>query len=133
MDNVFAGWSGLADGMATVALDVVGPLMAGEPGRYRRYDWHRQAFAEERLVEPCDVLVIEGVGSGAMAYDEAITCLVYVEAPPDVRLARGLARDGEELREHWQAWRRQEDEMFARERTRERADLVVDGTVGSGS
>jgi uridine kinase len=129
MDNVFAGWSGLAEGMATVALDVVAPLSAGRPGRYRRYDWHRHVFAEERAVEPCDVLVIEGVGSGSAAYDEAITALVWVDTPPDVRLSRGLERDGEQLRDQWLAWREQEEELFARERTRERADLVVDGTA----
>ncbi len=133
MDSVFAGWTGLTEGMATVARDVVAPLTAGRPGRYRRYDWHRQVFAEERVVEPCDVLVIEGVGSGSTAYDEAITLLVWVDTPSDVRLDRGLARDGESLREDWLAWRAREEEMFAHERTRERADVVVDGTVGSAA
>jgi uridine kinase len=133
MDSVFAGWSGLAEGMATVALDVVAPLRAGRPGRYRRYDWDRQVFAEERVLEPCDVLVIEGVGSGSAAYDEAITCLVWVDTPPDVRLSRGLERDGDQMRERWLVWRDEENEMFARERTRERAHVVVDGTGGSAA
>jgi uridine kinase len=131
MDNVYAGWAGLEEGMATVVSSVVEPLRAGEPGSYRRYDWHRQCFAEQRVVAPCDVLVIEGVGSGSSAYDDAITCLVWVDTPSDVRLARGLARDGEALREEWAGWTAREQAMFARERTRARADLVVDGTVGS--
>jgi uridine kinase len=133
MDNVFAGWSGLDDGMSTIALDVIGPLTAGQPGRYRRYDWHRQVFAEERVVEPCEVLVIEGVGSGSTAYHEAITCLVWIDTPPDVRLTRGLERDGDHVWEHWRAWRQQEEAMFVRERTRERADLVIDGTRGAAT
>jgi uridine kinase len=131
MDNMYAGWAGLEEGMVTVASSVVAPLRAGQPGRYRRYDWHRSRFAEERVVPPCDVLVIEGVGSGGAAYDDAITCLVWVDTPSDVRLARGLARDGEGVREHWLAWSAREEEMLARERTRARADVVVDGTVGS--
>jgi uridine kinase len=133
MDNVFAGWNGLAAGMRTVAQDVVGPLREGRAGRYRRYDWHRGAFAEEHVVEPVAVLVVEGVGSGNAAYDEATTCLVWVEAPPVVRLQRGLDRDGSDMRGHWLAWRRQEDAMFDRERTRERADVVVDGVTGRRS
>jgi uridine kinase len=128
MDNVYDGWSGLDAGMATMADDVVAPLRSGRPGRYRRYDWHRSAFAEERVVEPCQVLVVEGVGSGNAAYDDAVTLLVWVDTPADVRLERGLARDGEPLRDHWLRWRDQEDAMFARHRTRERADVVVDGT-----
>lgn len=130
MDDVYDGWAGLTAGMATVASSVVAPLAAGEPGRYRRYDWHRAAFAEERVVPPCDVLVVEGVGSGGSAYAAAITALVWVETPPDVRLRRGLDRDGEQMREQWRTWCEQEDAMFVRERTRERADLVVDGTTG---
>jgi uridine kinase len=127
MDNVYAGWAGLEAGMATVATSVVDPLRHGRPGRYRRFDWHAMAFAEERFVSPVDVLVIEGVGSAGAAYDDAITCLVWVETPTDVRLDRGLARDGERMRDHWLRWRDAEQAMFARERTRERADVVVDG------
>jgi uridine kinase len=127
MDNLYAGWNGLYAGMASAAASVVGPLRAGIAGRYRRFDWHAMAFAEERVVEPADVLVIEGVGSAAAAYDEAITCLVWVEAPLDVRLQRGVERDGADLRDHWPAWAEQEAAMFGRERTRERADVVVDG------
>lgn len=130
MDDVFAGWEGLAAGMRTVADDVVAPLRQGLPGRYRRYDWHRGAFAEEHVVDPVSVLLVEGVGAGNAAYDEATTCLVWVEASPTVRLQRGLDRDGSGMREHWLAWRRQEDAMFDRERTRERADLRVDGVTG---
>ena len=128
MDNLFQGWSGLEAGMATLADDVVAPLRSGRAGRYRRYDWHRCEFAEERVVEPCRVLVVEGVGSGNAAYDDAVTLLVWVETPSDVRLERGLERDGEQMREHWLRWREQEDAVFARQRTRERADVVVDGT-----
>jgi uridine kinase len=127
MDNVYAGWAGLETGMATVATSVVEPLRHGRPGRYRRFDWHAMAFAEEHVVNPVDVLVIEGVGSASAAYDDAITCLVWVEAPSDVRLDRGLARDGERLRDHWLQWREVEEAMFTRERTRQRADVVVDG------
>lgn len=127
MDNLFQGWSGLEAGMATLADDVVAPLRSGRAGRYRRYDWHRSELAEERTVEPCRVLVVEGVGSGNAAYADAVTLLVWVDTPSDVRLQRGLERDGEQMREHWLRWRVQEDAMFARHRTRERADVVVDG------
>ncbi len=130
MDDVYAGWAGLKDGMATFAESVVDPLRAGETGRYRRYDWEQGAYAEEHQVPPCDVLVVEGVGSGAATYDDVITCLVWVEAPRDVRLARGLARDGEGMRQHWLSWRLEEDTMFDRERTEARADLAVDGESG---
>ena len=43
-------------------------------------------------------------------------------------MRRGIERDGEAFRPHWQRWARQEDALFAADRTRQRADLVVDTT-----
>ena len=128
MDDLYPGWSGLGAAVAAVAEGLVGPLRSGRAGRYRRYDWVKQTPAERRVVDPVDLLVLEGVGSGAAAPDAA-TCLVWVEAPEAERLRRGLARDGEAVREQWLAWMRAEQALFARDRTRDRADFVVDGTA----
>jgi uridine kinase len=131
MDDVYDGWDGLDAGMATVATSVVLPLRSGRPGRYRRFDWHRDGFAEEHLVQPVGVLLVEGVGAGGVAYADVTSLLVWVAAPSVVRLERGVARDGERLRERLLAWRAAENAMFERERTCERADVVVDGLTGA--
>jgi energy-coupling factor transporter ATP-binding protein EcfA2 len=131
MDDVYDGWAGLEAGMVTVATSVVAPLALGEPGRYRRFDWHAMALAEERVVGPCDVLVVEGVGAWSSAIRDAVTCLAWTETPSDVRMERSVARDGEGMRERLLAWREQEEEMFARQQTRSHADVVVDGQTGS--
>jgi hypothetical protein len=54
--------------------------------------------------------------------------IVGVEAPADLRLARGLARDSgfagaEELCKRWTT---EEDEFFRADGTRGRADIIVD-------
>lgn len=125
MDDLYPGWAGLAEGVAAMATGVVAPLGRGLTGRYQRYDWVRQRLAEHVDVQPVDLLVVEGVGSGATAYAASITTLVWVESEEATRLARGLARDGETARDHWLEWMRQEQRWFTRERTRERADLVI--------
>ena len=52
---------------------------------------------------------------------------MWVEAvDPDVRLARGLARDGEAMRPAWEQFMLDEADDFARNDTRARADLRVD-------
>ncbi|HET7357644.1 MAG TPA: 4-amino-4-deoxy-L-arabinose transferase [Nocardioidaceae bacterium] len=131
MDDMLEGWRGLPGVLPRVAADLVDPLRSGRPGRYRRYDWAAGRFAETHTVGPVDVLVLEGVGSGGSAYDDAITTLVWVEVPRDLRLARGVERDGEQVRAHWLTWMQDEDAVHARERTRERADILVDGTGGT--
>ncbi|HSJ21606.1 MAG TPA: 4-amino-4-deoxy-L-arabinose transferase [Nocardioidaceae bacterium] len=128
LDDLLDGWDGLSQVAETLHRDVLGPLTEGRSGRYRRYDWHFARFAEEHRVDPVDLLVVDGVGSGASAYSSLVTTLVWVDAPAELRLARGIARDGEALRREWVRWMRAEEALFGRERTRERADAIVDGT-----
>ena len=124
VDELIDGWSGLrtVDGPLEGLLR---PLAAGEPGAYRRYDWPAGAYAETVTVPPVPVLVLEGVGAGALAVADLVTVLVWMEAPLEVRRARGLARDGDDFAPHWDAWAAAESEHFARHGTRERADLVL--------
>lgn len=127
MDDVFPGWGGLRAGLAKVAGTVVGPLARGEAGGYRRYDWQREEEAEWVEVPPVDLLVLEGCGSGSATYAASITTLAWVEVPAPVRLRRGIARDGEDLRAYWLTWMAEEQRLFSEDRTRERADLVFTG------
>lgn len=128
VDDLLDGWGGLAESGETLHRHVLAPLREGRPGRYRRYDWHAARFADEVTVEPVDLLVLEGVGSWRASYASWVTTLVWVDAPADLRLARGIARDGEALRPHWEQWTVDEEELFRREGTREHADIVVDGS-----
>ena len=130
MDDLFEGWDGLAH--VNDQLDtLLPPLATGRPGCYRRWDWPGHAWAETVVVPPAPLLVLEGVGSGALAHARLITVLVWVEVPDDLRLARGLERGGIGVAENWGQWAVGEQEVFARERTRERADVVLDGRIGS--
>lgn len=126
MDDLYDGWSGL-DGVADQLRTLLRPLAAGASGSYRRYDWHAGAFAETVEVRPAPLVVVEGVGSGALACADLHTVLAWVEVPRDVRLRRGIERDGEHLREEWLSWQAAEQAHFERDRTRERADVVLDG------
>jgi uridine kinase len=131
MDDLFEGWSGLA--AVDSQLDsVLRPLGSGRSGHYRRYDWWEDTWAETVLVPPCPLLVVEGVGSGAARFDHLRTLLVWIEAPYDERRRRGLERDGDAFAPHWDQWASDEEAVFNREQTRERADLLVDGTQPLG-
>ena len=125
MDDLFEGWEGLPT--VDAQLDgLLRPIVDGGPGRYRRYDWILGAYAETVTVDPAPLLVLEGVGSGSLVVADLTTVLVWVEAEHDVRMRRGIERDGEAFAPYWQAWALAEQEHFARHRTRERADLVVE-------
>jgi uridine kinase len=128
MDDLYPGWDGLPQ-VADQLESLLRPLADGRAGTYRRYDWHLGRFAETVAVPPSDLLVVEGVGSGSRVVADLATVLVWVEAPYDLRMRRGIERDGEAFEPHWEAWAQAEQEHFALERTRDRADLLVDGRV----
>ncbi len=128
MDDLYEGWQGLGDVAARIRDDILRPLGQGEPGRYRRWDWHADRWAEEHVVDPVALLVLEGVGSGAREYAAAISTLVWVDAPAELRLQRGVERDGETMRAAWEEWQVDEEAHFATQRTIDRATILVDGT-----
>jgi uridine kinase len=131
MDDLYAGWT-LEGAVDRLTAGVLRPLAEGGPGSYHRYDWYAGRFEDAPTPVPVPgVLVVEGCGSCSRSVDPWTTLRIWVEAPAPLRLARGLARDGVALAPAWRHWQQIEAEEFARENTRARADLRVDGS-GSG-
>ncbi len=125
LDDLYPGWGGLRAGVEHVAEHVVGAFGRGEDGRYLRYDWHAGRPGGWVDVPRVDLLVLEGVGSGALAYADLVTTLVWLEADDDVRLDRCLTRDGSDSREHLVQWMADETAYLLEQRTRDRADFVL--------
>lgn len=126
-DDLLEGWTDLATYWPRLEAWVLAPLRCGKPGRYRRYDWDTEAFAEWHDVDVAPVLIVEGVGSARSEAVPNLTLAVWVKAPRKLRLARGLDRDGEELRPQWARWMADEDAHYLSDRTALRADVHVDG------
>lgn len=127
MDDLYEGWQGLHAG-AAAATQMLSDRAAGASGRYRRYDWHADRYAEWVPLPPCELLVLEGVGSVRTEHLDLASVLVWVEEASEVeRLRRGLARDGDQAHEHWREWMQAEQQVFDQVGTRARADLRVDG------
>ncbi len=123
-DDLLHGWAGLP-GLGGTIDNLLRPLAVGRPTSWRRWDWPTDEWAETRPLAPSPWLIIDGVGAGAAAYDDLITTLVWVEADRGVRLERSLRRDGSGVRDHLVRWLDDESALHARERTRERADIVL--------
>ena len=128
MDDVYPGWDGLEDAVPRLLEWVLEPLSRSQTARYRRFDWVAGRYAEWHDVPAVPVLLVEGVGAGARACAPHLALLVWVEAPKALRFERGMARDGEGYRPHWERWARQEEAHFAVEGTRARADVRLDAS-----
>jgi uridine kinase len=132
LDDLYDGWHGLA-GIGETLRALLAPLARGEAASYRRYDWAAGSFAESVPLEPVDLLVLDGVGSGHRAIADRITALVWLDIEHDDGRARALARDlgaapatdRAVYEEHLRAWQRGEATHYAVDATRERADIVL--------
>ena len=128
LDDLYDGWTGLEGSLwPRLSAQVLEPLRRGRAARYQRYDWSAGRFDGWVDLPVPQVLVLEGCGAARRAADSFATLRVWVEAPADERLRRGLARDGASARPHWEGWMLAEAAHFVRERTADRADVRLDG------
>ena len=135
-DDLLDGWDDQFTFWPRLDSQVLEPLRHGRPATYRRYQWDRREFGGDPVsVEPAPVVLLEGVSSARRQIRPELSLAVFVSAPSDVRLARAVARDGDDslaYRAYLERWRTAEDRHFAEDRTAAHADLVVDGTTAGG-
>ncbi len=126
LDALYPGWDGLEQIVPLLTSQVLEPLARGEDAAYRRWDWVRGRWSRTVVVPRTPLLVLDGVGSSVGHAGDFAAVRVWVEAALAVRFARGMARDGERYRPHWERWARQEEALFTADGTRARADIVID-------
>ena len=120
-DNPTNWWPQLLD-------QVILPLASGGQGRYRCDDSPSDTLAEWRTVERSPIVIIEGVSAGRREWLEHLSFVIWIETPRGVRLRRGIDRDGLTAADVWESWMASEDGYYERDPTRQRADVVIDGT-----
>jgi len=126
LEDLYGGWDGLERGIDMLVSEVLEPLSAGRPARVPRYNWVTAAWEAPLVLTPPEILIVEGVGAGARRAAAYASLLIWVEEAASVRKKRALERDGETFAPYWDMWAAQEDAMLARERTWDRANLVID-------
>jgi uridine kinase len=125
LDDIYPGWDGLTQAVADLNDHVLAPLARGERAAYRRWDWEHDRYGEWHSLAATDLLLVEGVGAGALPGWRLESALIWLEADRQERFRRGIERDGESYLPHWRRWAAQEEELFAVDGTRSRADLII--------
>jgi len=131
LEDLYGGWDGLEHGIDLLVSEVLMPFADERAARVPRYDWLTREWAEPVLLEPPEVLIVEGVGAAARRAAAFESLLVWLEGAAAARKRLALDRDGQTFAPHWDMWAAQEEAMLARERTPERANVVIDGISGT--
>jgi uridine kinase len=126
----FADWNDDSNWvLSTFAERVLAPLVAGITSKHQRYDWPTDSLGEWFEIPPTGIAIVEGVTALRSDLRKYWHVGVWVECARELRLERGVARDGEGMRSKWQdLWMPGEDAYFKRENPQGHAEFVFDGS-----
>jgi uridine kinase len=132
----FVSWTDFAGWWPRFDDQVLQPLLCGEDAHYQVRDWQNDpngtSLGGWKTVPWSPLVIFDGVTCTREAVTDVLAYRIWVEAPEKIRLERGVARDGEDALNLWLAWMHQERAFFLKDSTRDRADLLVNGTTASG-
>lgn len=129
MDDLYAGWDGLAEGADYLQRFILNPLtatgLAGTSAAVRtaswqEYDWSLGERKNWREFSGGTPLIVEGCGALNQQSAPLADIKVWLEVAEEVRHARWLEREGSN--EHWAEWAAQELDFYAREKSSELAN-----------
>ncbi|UOR13468.1 uridine kinase family protein [Halobacillus amylolyticus] len=111
-----------------VLHQVIKPLSERSPAEYQRYDWDHDELAEWHHVSASGVVVVEGCYATRDDLRPYYDYTIWVDCPREVRLKRGLERDGQEALPFWLDWMEQEDRYIEIQHPRDQVDFIIKGT-----
>ncbi len=126
LDEIYAGWDlaltqTLTDSLAHILKSIAAERSTTVP----IYDWHSGEFNSDREISPCDLIIIEGVGSAQRVVREMATASIWIDIDRQAGLKRVLDRDGLAIEEQMNLWQIREEAHFLTDATRENADFIL--------
>jgi uridine kinase len=108
--------------------EVLFPLKAGGEANYQRYDWKMDRLAEWRNIQAILPVIVEGIYVLRSELAEYYDLRLWIECPREIRLKRGLERDGEQARSRWEdEWMKEEDRYVATYHPHLQAHKIIQG------
>jgi uridine kinase len=131
MDDLYPGWSGLAEGSVYLLTNILLPLANSRSANWQVWNWRKNhRGAEEpgngrREFAGGTLLIVEGCGSISRLSCEHSDFQVWIDADAEERRTRFSVRDGGKFDEFFGIWSYQEDEYYEREKSKQLAQLIV--------
>jgi uridine kinase len=126
MDDLYDGWERALGGSLTETLTRIVAAHKEEASySIALYNWEKSEFNPPLTVDPAEILILEGVGSGQRAIRSAATASIWMDIEPSQGLDRVLLRDGITLQDEMQKWLIAQKEHFRQESTFEESDFVL--------
>ena len=128
MDDLYEGWiNPLGLYLCAKLREIAQAHVDHRPFSISQYDWKNSLAGPFLTIDPIDLLIIEGVGSGQSSIREFVETKIWIDLEPIVGLRRVLARDGFDIEEPMLAFLKEQQIHFTEEGTRDAADFHLNG------
>lgn len=126
LDEIYAGWElALTENLTASLSQIIRSISVGESVTFPIYDWTSKQFDSTREISPCDVIIIEGVGSAQRVVRDMATATIWIDVDQETGLERVLGRDGPAIVDQMNIWQEREERHFLSDATRENADFIL--------
>jgi len=129
LDDLYPGWDGLVAGVEYLNRMILTPLGKTGTASWQEFDWELDKRNTWREFSGGTPLIIEGCGAINSFTKQFALTSIYLEADEVTRKSRWFERDGERFMAYWEIWSAQELDFYAREKSKELADYLLDTTV----
>ncbi|MEJ0014692.1 MAG: hypothetical protein WDN07_03945 [Actinomycetota bacterium] len=128
MDDLYNGWN---DPFGTTLLqklkEIAAAHLAKSPYETTIYNWRSAGPGDAFLIEPVDMLIIEGVGSGHRSIRKYVATKIWIDLDPLLGLERVLAREGVNIESQMRTFLEDQKIHFDKDGTRDAADFHLNG------
>lgn len=104
------------------------PFTENREIRIQKYDWESGSLKEWQSVSNTANVIVEGVYSTRRELAKYYDLKIWIDCPADIRLSRGIERDGIEMKEQWRdVWMKQEDDYYNKHKPFLSSDVKING------
>jgi uridine kinase len=129
LDDHYNGWDeALGTDLSSTLINILENFTEGRACKIKIFNWQKNCFEGHKVIQPAEVLIIEGVGSGQSVARPYSSALYWVETEPEIAFKRVLDRDGPDYESRIRSWQIREAKHFSDEPTREFADFIITTT-----
>jgi uridine kinase len=94
--------------------------------KYQKYNWKTGKLDDWEYISKSSSIIVEGVYSSRKELSKYYNMTIWIECSPEVRLSRGIERDGKEMKEYWlNVWMKQENEYYKNKNPKLFSDIII--------
>jgi len=125
MDDLYNGWENALSERLTQTLEsIVKSHQSKVAFEIDIFNWQSMSFDSKRVINPVDILILEGVGAGQKVVRDAGATLYWLDIDAEVGIQRVLNRDGNQIASQMKQWQIAQEIHFLRDKTRENAEHI---------